>query len=123
MPYDPSGARRFVKETLGCRCPDDVFNRIEQEEVHSSGPGMPGRTRLLIGRRLLIYIWKVDETQILERYLPGIVHSGMRERDMQGYNRFRLVLSTSDPAKLEQAEIITPDIRILGRIHNESQIG
>jgi hypothetical protein len=93
------GVEPFVRGTLGCQCPDEVFEAIE------SGPlrvvNLPtGATRLLIGRRLLIYlVHDVSEERAIE-LVTGLLAHGRAERDAQGYNRLRLVLAAADPHRV-----------------------
>lgn len=97
MRFSPGGIRQFVRHTLGCSCPDDVFEHIEQGASHTSLIGTPVTYRILVGNRLLVYLWEPDDINSLTRDLPVVVERGRRERDNRGYNRFRLVILTRWP--------------------------
>lgn len=87
---------RFVRGTLGCRCPDEVFEAIVIERAHA--PDHASRyTRLVVGDRLLIYI--VQDTDALA--VQRLTSKGLAERNDNGYNRFRLVIGCGDPAQVQ----------------------
>ena len=92
--------RRFVQGTLGCRCADRVFERVESgfEDWHG------GRClRMLIGGRLLIRIVAAPEKDELGSRLARWMDAGRAERDALGLNRFRLVLKARSPAEVRAA--------------------
>ena len=87
--------KRFVRESLGCACSEEVFDHIEFLSESEAD-----LMRIVIGNRLLIFIWKVtDSDNILER-LPLFIDSGLSEKDRRGLNRFRLVGGTDNPKKI-----------------------
>lgn len=105
VPSNAAAIKSFATETLGCRCPDDVFEQID-DHGRATIPGLavPFR-RLLIGRRLLIYIVECDEPAALWAALPVLVEEGKAERDDHGYNRLRVVVAAEQPVFIEhQAE-------------------
>ncbi len=81
----------FVRQRLGCGCPDEVFRDITQE-----WPGVHGEDgfdqRLRIGGRLLIDIVRLESIAQAQAGLETLLRAGRAERDRAGYNRFRLVL-------------------------------
>jgi hypothetical protein len=85
--------RQLVRTTLGCTCPEAVFDQIERSRRERPTPEHPYILRLVIGKRLLIYV--LDHTQLKTEnlLLNDLLAAGQRERDAQGYNRFRAVLS------------------------------
>jgi hypothetical protein len=88
--------KRFVRETLGCSCPEEVFEKIEcQNEIE----GIPG-SRIIVGNRLLIYIIPVDGQSGIRSVIEAALERGVTERDNKGFNRLRLVLTTSRPDEL-----------------------
>ncbi len=91
---------KFVRNTLGCACPDEVFEHIETEEG-GEGEGRRPFLRIRIGGRLLIGLWKIDDATPLKTGLPAILAAGKSERDRRGMNRFRLVIATDDPRAVE----------------------
>ncbi len=94
----------FVQNTLGCTCPDKVFEQIEDRQVaHASSP----HTRsIIIGSRLLVYIWEVRSSKNLQENLLALLAAGRHERDGCGLNRFRAVLAVDS---------ITHDVEIEAR--------
>jgi hypothetical protein len=104
---------------LGCTCPDEVFRDVRIDR--SSLP--VGRTqvtaRLFIGGRLLIFLVRCSDTEVLARDLAPLVEAGRAARDTHGLNRFRLVLATPEPA-VAQAVLAEPFSRAAGadpRLH------
>jgi len=69
--------KRFVQETLGCTCPEEVLNKID---YHEESDDISVR-KVVIGARLLIYII----TTCRESNVQGVVNSalkkGVEERD------------------------------------------
>jgi hypothetical protein len=96
-PQDPLW--RFVRDTLGCGCPDEVLAAIRCEVI----PGSPvKRRRLDVGGRLLV--WVVDEARSpIGEMVAACLRAGVEERDRLGFNRFRLVVAGSDPQLEELA--------------------
>jgi hypothetical protein len=88
--------KRFVQETLGCSCPEDVFNTIDCQQ---ESDGLSGR-KIIVGDRLLIYIITVDRESDIQGVMGPALQQGVGERDQKGFNRFRLVLVASRPDEL-----------------------
>jgi hypothetical protein len=79
--------KRFVRESLGCTCPDEVFDHIEfLPELE------PDLKRIIIGDRLLVFIWQAMNSADIPERLPILLDSGISEKDSRGLNRFRMVL-------------------------------
>jgi hypothetical protein len=91
--------KRFVQETLGCSCPEDVFNKIDYQKAGDGGVA----SRVNVGDRLLIYIITVDGKSSIQEVIGTALEQGVKERDKKGFNRFRLVLVTSRPDELRSA--------------------
>ena len=84
---NPVAVKTFVRERLGCQCPDSVFEQVDyQENAGIVGQDAIAR-RLLIGSRLLIYIVEHENGSSLSDLLPLFVKKAREERDRQGYNR------------------------------------
>jgi hypothetical protein len=98
-PADPAAVRRFVRHTLGCACPDEVFNVIDSSNG-SQASGSCYDSRLRVGKRLLIYLLTVEGPERLAVKLPQALSAGKRERDARGFNRFRAVLVAADRASI-----------------------
>ena len=88
--------KRFVREVLGCSCPEEVFTEIEYQE---NDDGVPGR-KVRIADRLLIYIITADGKSDIQELVDLALARGIKERDNNGFNRFRLVLVSSRPDEL-----------------------
>jgi len=84
--------KRFVQETLGCSCPEEVFNQIDYQEEDD---GISGR-KVTVGDRLLVYIIAMDRKSSIQGVINSALEQGVEERDKKGLNRFRLVLVASD---------------------------
>jgi len=91
--------KRFVQETLGCSCPEEVFNTIDYQKESA---GISGR-RITVGDRLLIYIITVDGKSDIQGVINPALEQGVEERDKKRFNRFRLVLVASRPDELRSA--------------------
>jgi hypothetical protein len=89
----------FVRGTLGCKCPDEVFESIETGSLQVAGLPSPVK-RLLIGGRLLIYVTDSMPPESLPEVVSTLLARGCAERDAGGYNRFRLVIGAEDPARV-----------------------
>ena len=91
----------FVQQTLGCGCPEEVFEHIDsQSNVELNGIVLSRRIK--IGNRLLIYIVEMADVDAVKKNLAFLVASGRKERDSIGFNRFRLVLIADDIRELKQ---------------------
>jgi hypothetical protein len=88
---DNQKIKRFVQETLGCGCPEEVFRSIDSKRDVELGDGVILRSAITIGNRLLIYL-VYDNQDFAENHLAFLVAAGKRERDSRGLNRFRLVI-------------------------------
>ncbi len=88
----------FAMQVLGCGCDNSVFDLIEKEERSILDCGVKLKKKIVIGRRLLIYIVEADE--IRPEDLPSVVNEGINERNIMGYNRLRLAIITSKVSEL-----------------------
>jgi hypothetical protein len=94
-----SGVETFIRQTLGCNCPDDVFKTILSE--YFSHPQFPGESlqRIVVGNRLLIYIIRLpSDSTDRDNLLSTLAVSGKQEREANSYNRIRLVMLSDNPA-------------------------
>jgi hypothetical protein len=94
----------FVRQTLGCGCPDSVFDSVRIDRA----PLLPGGAQpawwIEIGGRLLIAV--CDDAPGLAARLPEVFDAARTRRDATGFNRFRLVVvvtPATDSAALERA--------------------
>jgi len=93
--------RTFVRETLGCACPEEVFQYIDcQSDIQAGDIRL--RARINVGNRLLIYVADVDDPKSLRSLLPQLLEIGKKERDRLGFNRFRLVLTADHTGEIAE---------------------
>jgi len=90
---DKEKIKRFVQETLGCGCPEEVFRSIDCKCDVELGGGVILHSTITIGNRLLIYV-VYDTNAFVQEHLALLVSAGKKERDSRGLNRFRLVIVT-----------------------------
>ncbi len=83
----------FVRGTLGCGCPDEVFQDVVIDRLPAVA-GRPAIVQLLVGSRLLIHIVAPPEDAAVSGWIEQLVSSGRAARDRHGYNRFRLVIAS-----------------------------
>jgi hypothetical protein len=88
--------KRFVRETLGCSCPDEVFRTIDRQVVDH---GFRGK-RINVGDRLLIYLITMADESGIHEVVRTALEQGVGERERMGFNRFRLVLASPRPEEL-----------------------
>ncbi len=94
--------KKFVQETLGCGCPEEVFRSIEVQRNVRLNSFIVLNAAIIIGNRLLIYVTEAGSEGCVEERLPVLVASGRKERDKKGLNRFRLVLAADDPEEIRR---------------------
>lgn len=92
----------FARDVLGCGCPDEVFNKIEVSNIEIA-PELATATRIVIGDTLLIYILSDTPAETVVENIHSLIAIGKQDRDIHGYNRFRLVLRSRDKRDLEVA--------------------
>jgi hypothetical protein len=102
MDFNPELIKSFVKSDLGCECPDDVFNYIKFEKNARLEYDFKVDYAITIGNRLLIFIQEVQDIKQAEQILEILVRHGKSWRDDEDLNRFRLVVVTSSPKKMEK---------------------
>lgn len=94
---DDEGIREFVRKTLGCTCPDEVFQHIECQTGIDIDDNLVLDYEMNVGNRLLVYVARVEDADSLGPTLSQLVRAGMHKRDKDGFNRLRLVLLTQRP--------------------------
>jgi hypothetical protein len=80
------GLIRFVRQVLGCGCPDDLVARTV---VESAGDDLVG---LDVGGRLLVRLLPSGDLDGLIADFPETVERLVAERDRRGFNRLRMVV-------------------------------
>jgi len=94
--------KTFVRQTLGCGCPEEVFNYIDCQSDVVLKDILLSR-KINIGNRLLIYVIEVSTPDSVKHILPLLVETGRRERESMRFNRFRLVLAADSLNEIKQA--------------------
>lgn len=87
--------KNFVQKTLGCGCPEEVFQYIECRS-DTALDGIVLRNWINIGNRLLVYVVEADNSDSINQMLPVLIAAGRKERDEKGFNRLRIVLAADD---------------------------
>jgi len=95
----------FVRGTLGCTCPDSVFEKIETGSV-DVGDVTNRATRLVIGDTLLLYVVVPGSMPALVASLPELAELGRRDRNTHCYNRFRLVVADDGDSRLHETAAV-----------------
>lgn len=80
----------FAVNVLGCGCHNSVFDSIDETENFTLKCGVRLRKKIVIGKRLLIFI--ADTSEAKPEDIGGMVEEGISERDSNGYNRLRLAI-------------------------------
>ena len=87
--------REFVRKTLGCNCPEEVFQYIDCRTVVNIDENILPAYEINIGNRLLIFAAGIDEVDSLRSVLSKLFQAGINKRNEKKFNRFRLVLLTA----------------------------
>ncbi|MGB9716259.1 MAG: hypothetical protein ACPL1G_07630 [Thermodesulfovibrionales bacterium] len=102
MIFNKDAIKTFVQQTLGCGCPEKVFEYIDcQSDIRLDEIVL--KNKINIGNRLLLYIVEIDDKSSLKSIIPFLVKAGKEERDKLNFNRFRLVLVTDKLNYLKEA--------------------
>lgn len=91
--------RAFVRDTLGCSCPEAVFDSVAVGDLVVDG--QVAGARLVIGGRLLIYL---VEKPVPSAAIDALAAAGLADRDRCGLNRLRLVVGGADRATTNALE-------------------
>ena len=94
--------KRFIRDDLGCGCPDEVLERILVRKPGPSSSGVRVDCEVDVGGRLLIHVVNALRIPELEAHLAVLVAQGRKERDDRGFNRFRLVVLVEAAAQLKE---------------------
>lgn len=89
--------QNFVREVLGCTCPDEMFQTVRIDKNPQPFAGMQQCCSIAVGARLLVLVVAEDNWPAIMNELGTILERGRRLRDREGFNRFRLVVATPDP--------------------------
>ena len=98
---EKTGIVNFAQHVLGCGCDNRVFDFIENENHAILDCGVKLRKKIVIGRRLLIYIADSDDIRPVD--IHNVIMEGIAERNSMGYNRLRLAVVTPIASELASA--------------------
>lgn len=122
---DHKSIREFVRNILGCTCPEDVFQYIECQADVGTGGGVGLDYEINVGNRLLIYVVSLDQhPDSLRDVISHLFRLGTEQRDEYGFNRFRLVLLCRTPDSVADQALnifhsLSPDdkvhLHVIGR--------
>jgi hypothetical protein len=93
---------KFVREVIGCNCPDEVFRHVQIRRSSSAIESCKADYELRIGGRLLIVVISEPVEALSVSRLQQVILEGKRIRDEGEFNRFRLVVRT--PNAVEDKE-------------------
>jgi hypothetical protein len=91
-PWCDQKITEFVKGVLGCKCPVEVFNTIVISQLRNQHIPF-SISRFNIGDTLLLYVASPASSDQLQNALSEIACMGRDDRDLHGFNRFRLVIA------------------------------
>lgn len=89
--------RHFVRQVLGCTCPEDVLRDIRVEAPPPELADLPVERILAVGGRLLVLVCERDYRPPDPAALHRLGAQALRLRDARGFNRVRIVLVADDP--------------------------
>jgi hypothetical protein len=95
--FNQSKLKAFIRDVLGCGCPEEVFERMTCRK--ESLVGMEG-TSIDVGGRLLVFMTDFDAAGDTVKTLGSLLEAGRTKRDGGGFNRVRLVLLTAEAENL-----------------------
>lgn len=90
--WNKKNLKVFIRNTLGCGCPDRVFEKIDVSDLQT-GECEKEIIRVIVGDVLLIYVIQRESSGNLLDSVESIGLAGKTDRDANNYNRFRLVVS------------------------------
>jgi hypothetical protein len=91
---DVQKIRMFVTDTLGCQCPDEVFQTVEVQENKRLNIDIRLKYRINVGNRLLVYVVEVGDESFVHAHLLELIFFGRDEKELKGFKTFRLVLES-----------------------------
>jgi len=94
--------KHLVRNVLGCACPDEVFSKIEIINNTNLECGEKAKYKINVGDRLLIFILSDADIVDMKTKIKEILFEGKNNRDFNGFNRFRLVILSSEKNLVEK---------------------
>jgi hypothetical protein len=94
-PEEMQALKSFVRDGLGCGCPDEVFSFIQVKINPGVFHGLPIDYLVTIGDRLLVGICLSESLDDgIGKNIKKSLAVGKQLRDRAGFNRFRLVITS-----------------------------
>jgi len=94
----------FVREGLGCGCPDEVFSFVQIKKKPDVFRGLPIDYLVTIGDRLLVGICLSESLDSgMGEGIKKSLAAGKKLRDSAGFNRFRLVVASEEADSIASA--------------------
>ena len=94
--------KRFVREVVGCTCPDEVFNRVEVKPGSSAIRSCSADYEINVGGRLLIVLSSDPVEVFSPARLEKVMAEGRSARDAGKFNRFRFIVQAANAPGVEK---------------------
>jgi hypothetical protein len=94
--------KRFVREVVGCTCPDEVFNRVEVKPGGSAIRSCSADYEINVGGRLLIALSSDPIEVFSPARLEKVMAEGRSARDAGKFNRFRFIVQAANAPEVEK---------------------
>lgn len=85
--------KSFTRNTLGCNCPDKVFEQIDINQSPEQFQDLGCEALISIGGRLMVLLVSAEDGESLQTSLTDYFERGKQCRDERGFNRFRLTIA------------------------------
>jgi hypothetical protein len=96
-----SVVKRFVRQVVGCTCPDEVFKRVEVKPRSSAIRSCSTDYEINVGGRLLIVV-SSDPADVFSRArLEKVMAEGRSARDAGRFNRFRFIVQAENAPEVQ----------------------
>jgi hypothetical protein len=109
--------KEFARNTLGCNCPEEVFDYIDCQSHVEIDQNSKADYVINIGNRLLIFAACIDRKNSLRTVISELTQAGIKKRNKEKFNRFRLILLTSETIDSKQAQQIFESLLIDEKTH------
>ena len=94
--------KRFVREVVGCTCPEEVFKRVEVKPGSSAIRSCSADYEIHIGGRLLIVLSSEPVEGLSSARLEKVMAEGRSARDAGKFNRFRFIVQADNAPEVEK---------------------
>ena len=94
--------KRFVREVVGCTCPDEVFERVDVKSGSSAVRSCSADYEINVGNRLLIVVSSDPVESFSSKRLEQVIAQGRSARDAGRFNRFRFIVRSDNAAEADE---------------------